>query len=688
MSTWIFQGNPKVFDINSYVAKGGVITWRVRAKKHQDEIKLDDKVFIWRTEGKDKYRGGIIAYAKVVKTAYYDTKEDSIVVDIEVIEYRLDEKSNMILRTDLEKCVRTKFLTILRVRQGTNFYCSDEDGEALLKFWKDTDLLKEEKSKGTIEQYLSIYKENVNNWLKNCDFVKEDYEFFNKFKTKGNLQNIQWEDIQLLGEHINSFKTNALARKRALGYPNAPIEKYRETFKYLFYSEAPLKERINNFLYNHDYKLFGLADSAVSEILGHAFPEEVCILNGRDKDALEKILSIDLGYSRGDNFGERYDKFQRVLKDNNIVEKYLDIVGKNTELPIYLEVDQFFSYLYEKYSKYFKIEEEIDEIIEPEWSIHPGTIGENPSTGYGQGININPNNIPETNIEEYTIEDFLKEIFIEKEETEELIELLEYKNNIILQGPPGVGKTFIGKRLAYLHSGVKDSSKIKMVQFHQSYSYEDFVRGFRPNGSGGFELKDGIFYDLCKEAAKNPNENFYLIIDEINRGNLSKIFGELLMLIEKDKRGAEYGITMTYTKPTEEKFFVPKNLYIIGTMNTADRSLALVDYALRRRFSFIDMEPAFNKDSFKEFLISSGVSEEFTLKIIDAMNMLNNEIEKDDIELGKGYKVGHSYFCNIDNLEDQQKWYERIIKFEIKPLLEQYWFDNMEKVSELIERIK
>lgn len=160
------------------------------------------------------------------------------------------------------------------------------------------------------------------------------------------------------------------------------------------------------------------------------------------------------------------------------------------------------------------------------------------------------------------------------------------------------------------------------------------------------------------------------------------------MLIEKDKRGIEYGITMTYSKEGENKFYVPKNLYIIGTMNTADRSLSLVDYALRRRFSFIDIEPAFNKATFKEFLISRGIGEELILKIIDSMTNLNKEIENDDIELGKCYKIGHSYFCNIDNLEDEQKWYERIIKFEIKPLLEQYWFDNTKKVSDLIERIK
>jgi len=687
MSTWIFQGNPKVFDIDNYVSRGGVISWNVKAKKHQDEIKLDDKIFIWRTEGKDKYRGGIIAYAKVVRTAYYDSDEDTMNADIEVLKSRLDEESGMLLRTDLKECVKTRFLTIIRSPQGTNFYCTDEEGEALLKFWNNKDLLEEEKSKGLVEQYLNIYKEVADNWLKNCDFVKENYEFFNKFKAKENLENLQWEDIQQVGEHINSFRM-ALARKRALGKPNAPIEKYRESFKYLFHGETPLKEKISNFLYNHDYKLFGFADSVVSELLGNAFPEEVCFFNGRDKDAVEKILDIDLGFSRGDNYSGRFDKFQKAIKDNGIVEKYLEIVGKRTELPIYLELDQFFSYIYEKYSKFFKLDEEMGESVGEEESNAPATVNEDVEGGYAENTDLKPENLHEPKVEEYSIEDFLKEIFIDKEEAEELIELLEYKNNIILQGPPGVGKTFIGKRLAYLHSGVKDSSKVKMVQFHQSYSYEDFVRGFRPSGNGGFDLKDGIFYDLCKEAAKEPDKNFYLIIDEINRGNLSKIFGELLMLIEKDKRGSEYGITMTYTKPQEEKFFVPKNLYIIGTMNTADRSLSLVDYALRRRFSFVDMEPAFNKTSFREFLISSGVSEEFTLKIIDAMNILNDEIEKDDIELGKGYRVGHSYFCNIDNLEEQQKWYERIIKFEIKPLLEQYWFDNMEKVSELIERIK
>ena len=230
-----------------------------------------------------------------------------------------------------------------------------------------------------------------------------------------------------------------------------------------------------------------------------------------------------------------------------------------------------------------------------------------------------------------------------------------------------------------------------MVQFHQSYSYDDFIRGFKPDLDGNFRLKDGIFYSICERARNDAENNYYIIIDEINRGNLSKIFGELMMLIEGDKRGNEYEVTLTYSKNEGEKFSVPKNLFIIGTMNTADRSLALVDYALRRRFSFIDVEPAFDTEAFNNYLAVNGVSDELISKINYSMKIINNEIEKDDIELGKGYKIGHSYFCNISSNNDEESWnnwYKRIIKFEIKPLLEEYWFDNKEKVSDLLERIK
>lgn len=275
----------------------------------------------------------------------------------------------------------------------------------------------------------------------------------------------------------------------------------------------------------------------------------------------------------------------------------------------------------------------------------------------------------------YSKADFLNDVFISDKEYETMKGLLKRKKNLIIQGAPGVGKTFAAKRLAYSIMGEKDESRVKMVQFHQSYSYEDFVMGYRPS-ENGFKLKYGPFYEFCMKASSDPNKDFYFIIDEINRGNMSKIFGELLMLIESDKRGEK--LTLTYSN---EEFSVPSNLYIIGMMNTADRSLAIIDYALRRRFCFVELNPAFGTNSFKRYLILQGATEELVNKIIYRIKEINKEIESDRT-LGKGFRIGHSYFCNY---EDNDNWYEEIIRYEIDPLLREYWFDEEEKADNYIE---
>ena len=182
-----------------------------------------------------------------------------------------------------------------------------------------------------------------------------------------------------------------------------------------------------------------------------------------------------------------------------------------------------------------------------------------------------------------------------------LVSLIVKKKNVILQGPPGVGKTYVAKKLAYSIIGAEDDRRVKMIQFHQSYSYEDFIMGYRPSGEAGkFALKTGAFYDFCIDAKKDPSRDYFFIIDEINRGNLSKIFGELFMLIESDKRGEAYGIQLVYSN-NNEKFWIPENVHIIGLMNTADRSLAMLDYALRRRFAFYEMKPGFDTEQFKKY---------------------------------------------------------------------------------------
>lgn len=273
----------------------------------------------------------------------------------------------------------------------------------------------------------------------------------------------------------------------------------------------------------------------------------------------------------------------------------------------------------------------------------------------------------------YTKEDFLSEVFMPEEEYEKLSGILRIKKNIILQGAPGVGKTFAAKRIAFSMMGVKDVERVMMVQFHQSYSYEDFIMGFRPS-TDGFELKRGAFYNFCKKAEIDGDNDYFFIIDEINRGNLSKIFGELFMLIENDKR--DVSLQLLYS---DEKFSVPKNIYIIGMMNTADRSLAMLDYALRRRFAFFEIKPGFTTDGFREYRMSLE-NEKFD-KLIACVESLNNVISNDE-SLGDGFSIGHSYFCNLlpDTIDDQVL--SGIVEYELIPLLKEYWFDEPTKVKD------
>ena len=268
----------------------------------------------------------------------------------------------------------------------------------------------------------------------------------------------------------------------------------------------------------------------------------------------------------------------------------------------------------------------------------------------------------------YSKERFLDEVFITEQKYGELIAVLRNKKNIILQGAPGVGKTFSANRLAYAMMKEKDDDRIEFVQFHQNYSYEDFVMGYKPV-EDGFELKYGVFYRFCQKAANHPDKDYFFIIDEINRGNLSKIFGELLMLIEKDYRGKK--ITLAYNGLS---FTVPENLYIIGMMNTADRSLAMIDYALRRRFSFFDMEPGFDSDGFVQYQknLNNDTLNELILKVKD----LNNEINK---SLGAGFCIGHSYFCGKDVCTEE--WLHEVVNYDILPMLREYWFDEPDKVT-------
>ena len=282
---------------------------------------------------------------------------------------------------------------------------------------------------------------------------------------------------------------------------------------------------------------------------------------------------------------------------------------------------------------------------------------------------------------EYSARQFLNEVYMPEERYDSIVGLLCTKKNIIMQGAPGVGKTYAAKRLAYSMMGVKDASRVMLIQFHQSYSYEDFIEGYRPSGAG-FELVKGAFYSFCKKAADDEENAYFFIIDEINRGNLSKIFGELFMLIESDKRGPKNKLQLLYSR---ELFYVPRNVHIIGMMNTADRSLAMLDYALRRRFAFVELSPAFDSEGFRDYC--AGLGNPRFEALVREVESLNRAIAEDE-SLGEGFCIGHSYFCNMEADSCTDEALASIVDYELIPMLKEYWFDEPGKVREWTDRLR
>jgi 5-methylcytosine-specific restriction protein B len=291
----------------------------------------------------------------------------------------------------------------------------------------------------------------------------------------------------------------------------------------------------------------------------------------------------------------------------------------------------------------------------------------------------------------YSVDDILKEgCFLERSDIDLLLDRLRTKKNLILQGPPGTGKTWLAKRLAFALMGQKDDSKVRAVQFHPNLSYEDFVRGWRPTGEGKLSLADGVFMEAIKAASKEPSSKFVVVIEEINRGNPAQIFGELLTLLEAGKRTPNEALELCYPDADGKRrpVHIPENLYVVGTMNIADRSLALVDLALRRRFAFVGLEPRLGP-VWRDWVVKECAVDPVRVADIERrIAELNDQISA-DARLGKQFRIGHSYVTPAHRLEagDTKKWFQQIVETEIGPLLDEYWFDAPDEAQKAIARL-
>lgn len=604
-SAWIFQGNPKYYDVVGAVESLDTITWAVN--QYPKQIKNGDKAYIWLS-GSD---GGIIASGRItcdpeVKPPNLSDpykRGDSLKTELFLaVDIKLERKLILekVPRSVLLVDERTKQLEVLTYPGATNFRVTKAQEKVIERIidgsYERVPAIETPKEEAVVERRYWLYSPG------------EQARLWDEFHIAG-IMGIRWDKI---GD-ITKYESKGDIKE-------ALKEKYDATKSYMHVGFAFWQ-------FAHEMAVGDVvfAKRGMAAIIGRGIVESDYIFDD-ERSEYKHIRKV--------NWSQKVEQEH----PGQAPMKVLTEITLNTEYVDKLE------------SLFYSGDEEID-----------------------------IDDAPEITYPDYSADDFLNEVYILPDKYEKLKGLLLRKKNIILQGAPGVGKTFAAQRLAFSIMGAKDTSRVKVVQFHQSYSYEDFVMGYRPDGNG-FKLAEGPFYKFCKAAEGDDERPYFFIIDEMNRGNLSKIFGELLMLIEADKRDEKNAMRLLYK---DEQFSVPANVHIIGMMNTADRSLAMIDYALRRRFAFFDMEPAFASDGFRNRQTVTA-NPKFD-SLISLVGRLNEEIAK-DASLGTGFRIGHSYFCTTEMIDDA--WLSSVIEYELIPLLLEYWFDEPSKVESWSERLR
>ena len=574
---WVFQGNPKFYDIVGSLREGALKTWSIAA--HKDKIKKGDKVILWVTGD----QAGCYALCEVIseisKRKDYPLEEKFYIgksanIDLERVEIEI--KYNLFDKPVLKDSLKyfPEFTDFKGGNQGTNFTATKEQYEKILEMINNTDLWVTEEEFKMIELIRKIKNEKAIIF-----HFKQLDELISHFQ----LEN---SDVRIV------FSTPK-------GSNNLPVT------------------------ISHRY------------ILATSNENFSIILPNSEKNEIKGLI----GYI-----------------DSGSFEKF----GKESDPPIWSRL---------------KIQDKLEDSLKELWF-------ECISAELNRFANSNFNRFDNTAYRKAAFDKHYREHILQIAFSGKKMKLLENSKenesinipqNLILYGPPGTGKTFeliktYRKFFSDKTDGKSKEVRYEMITFHQSYSYEEFIEGIRPGFDEEEELRykiePGIFLRIAEKARKDSENNYAIFIDEINRGNISKIFGELITLIESDKRQGgenELEVILPYSK---SKFSVPSNLYIIGTMNTADRSIALIDTALRRRFCFKEMMP----DS---SLLNDDV-EEINLQLL--LSKINERIE---FLLDRDHTIGHSFFMKTHSKNEICA----VFKNKIIPLLQEYFYNDWEKVQ-------
>ena len=384
----------------------------------------------------------------------------------------------------------------------------------------------------------------------------------------------------------------------------------------------------------------GLQTGFMTPILNAIKPDDFLLINNKSRTVINYFL--DTKYSH------KLIDYPAINKNGKQLIKDLDSIIDRFDLPALPQED-----IFDMFCHWLVVEKQYD-FQSDSLEVTLPLVSDNPKKEIEEHLKIwNP---------KYKLEKYVDATYIEESQLKTWIKSITRKKQVIFYGSPGTGKTFIAENIAQYLIGGGDGF-YELIQFHPAYSYEDFIQGIRPQTDSGqlsYSLVPGRFLEFCSKAA-NCQDKCILIIDEINRGNLAEIFGELMYLLE-------YREQEIYLAGSQDKFKIPNNVYLIGTMNTADRSIALVDFALRRRFAFIKIAPDYD-------IISKFHQQDKDLNVtglIAVLQEINQLIENDN------YYVGVSFFLTETLAEDL----EDIWQMEIEPYQEEYFGDRLEEITD------